>query len=204
MKRTSKLVPWKIAGLFGLAVAISLLATLESTAQVQRYLIRPGSQYMYLPSGFGPGIPGGEPSPYQLDFGISGSFRVEYDDAEKARLLDFDLDLSGNEIVQEDALPFSLVRGDVVADWLEERMLVRADDAPTGPWTEYADERFTGFRLRDFSNGDVTLRGGFDSRRADGSGINFDVTAVAIPEPSTFALAFLAVAAGSLACGLRR
>src|SRR5688500_17336428 len=47
----------------------------------QTYQINPGGVYHYLPSPEGPGIAGGMPNNYQLDFGIGGRFVYEFDTA---------------------------------------------------------------------------------------------------------------------------
>ena len=62
----------------GLALVAITMLSMPKTARLiapdaVQYAIDPGSQYTYKPSPW-LGIPGGQPSEYQLDFGISGSY----------------------------------------------------------------------------------------------------------------------------------
>jgi hypothetical protein len=188
---------------FSVMVAFSI--AVECAAQLQRYEITPGSPYTYLPSPEGPGIPGGVPSAYQLDFGVRGFFTVEYSGA-TAKLTGVDVALSGNETIQESASAFAAVTPQHVADFLESRQFVGVPDMD--PNQVYVDTLIPpfppGLVLTDFRNGSVTLVGGLDTTGADGFGRLFEWNAVAIPEPGTLPLAALALVGGSIACGLRR
>ncbi len=164
----------------------------ETRGQVLRYAINPGGQYTYLPSPEGPGIPGGMPSAYELDFGVTGLFSVEYGDA-TARLVDVDLMLVGNEPVQANPPGLALVTGERVSTWLESRRFVQL---PVGAPFVYADDVFPTFTLTDFLNGTVSLGGGYDSTPADGIGVDFQLNATLIPEPASWLLAGLALAIG--------
>ena len=175
-------------------VALVATAPKDAAAQVQRYAINPGGEYTYLPSPEGPGIPGGMPSAYELDFGITGFFSIEYGDS-TARLLDVDLMLLGNEPVQSNPPGLALVTPDRVATWLEERRFIQL---PVGaPFDVYADELFP-LRLTDFLNGALALDGGFDFTPSDGIGLNFNLNATLIPEPASWLLACLATTALAL------
>jgi hypothetical protein len=170
----------------------------ETRGQVLRYASNPGGQYTYLPSPEGPGIPGGMPTAYELDFGVTGLFSVEYGDA-TARLVDVELMLVGNETVQTNPPGLALVTGERVSTWLEDRRFIQL---PVGaPFDVYADETFPALRLTDLLNGTVSLQGGFDSTPADGIGVNFQLNATLIPEPESLLLAGLAVA---IALGVNR
>ncbi|MEX2140574.1 MAG: hypothetical protein WD894_15025 [Pirellulales bacterium] len=172
----------------------------EAPAQVQRYAINPGGQYTYLPSPEGPGIPGGMPSAYELDFGVTGFFSIDYGDS-TARLLDVDLMLIGNEPVQANPPGLAFVTADRVADWLESRRFIQQ---PVGaPWSAYTDEVFP-LGLTNLLNGTVSLDGGFDSTPADGIGLNFTLNATLIPEPPGWLLACLAMTALALLLRRRR
>ena len=181
---------WKPALVFA---AFAAFFQSELRAQELRYAINPGGQYTYLPSPEGPGIPGGMPSAYELDFGVTGLFSVEYGDA-TARLVDVDLMLIGNEPVQANPPGLALVTGERVATWLEDRRFIRL---PLGaPFDVYADETFPNLRLTDLLNGTVSLQGGFDSTPADGIGVDFQLNATLIPEPASLLLAGAAAAIG--------
>lgn len=182
------------AGPIGLFIFLFLAAlpSNEVSAQVPRFAINPGGQYTYLPSPEGPGIPGGMPSAFELDFGVSGLFSIEFGDM-TARFLDVDLTLLGNEAVQSNPPGLALVTADRVGSWLEER---RFNQLPVaGPFDVYADEMFPSLMLTDFLNGMVLLDGGFDFRRVDGNGVDFTLSATIIPEPAGCLLACLAIAA---------
>jgi hypothetical protein len=153
--------------------------------------------YTYKPSPEGPGITGGQPSAYQLDFGVAGAFSVEYDDvATTARFLNVELVLTGNEAIQMNPPPFTPVTADSVEQWLEDRLLF--DIFTLAPWTEYHDRTFPNFALLDF-DGSVLVRGGFDHTSADGTAMNFNISARLIPEPAAGALIGLALAATATA-----
>jgi hypothetical protein len=170
----------------------------ELAAQLQRYAINPGGQYTYLPSPEGPGIPGGMPSAYELDFGVTGFFSVEYSDT-TARLLDVDLMLIGNEAVQSNPPGLALVTADRVAEWLESRRFIRQ---PIGaPFSGYTDEVIP-LGHSNYLDGTVSIDGGFDFTPADGIGVNFRLNATLVPEPAGWLLACMAMA--TLAALLRR
>jgi hypothetical protein len=61
-------------------LVFAIIAAPAAAAVIQQtYAVNLGGVYQYLPSTFGPGIPGGMPSNYQLDFGIGGTFVYELD-----------------------------------------------------------------------------------------------------------------------------
>jgi hypothetical protein len=167
-------------------------STSASAAELKRYAITPGGTYTYLPSPLGPGVPGGMPSAYELDFGVTGFFTVEYGET-AARLLDVDLTLLGNQAIQENPPAASPVTSDRVATWLEARHLLKQPVA--GPFDLYTDEIFPNLQLIDTLNGFVRLEGGFDSTPADGIGMQFGLNATLIPEPGGLQLTY---AAGTL------
>jgi hypothetical protein len=169
-------------------VALSSLAPAKLCAQsILHYTIQPGSQYTFKPSPFVP-IPGGQPSEFQLDFGVSGLLTLEWNGAASpARILNADLLLSGNEAIQNSPPPFSPVTAEGVASYLEARLF---NQTPvTDAYVEYVAQQPTGLRVRDFQDGQITLTGGFDGTFVDGFGMLFNVSAALVPEPSTLALA---------------
>ena len=168
---------WVIAGILVFAPAHPLAAS------VLRYDIESGGQYTYVPSPEGLGIPGCDPSDFECVFGIDGSFSVTVDpDTRIATLLDVDLTLIGNDEVQQSA-PTPLVTAEGVADWLEDRSFENLITA--GPFEIFADETHPNLQLIDFLNGTVTLSGGFDNTPSDGDGVQFELTAEVVPEPSS-------------------
>jgi hypothetical protein len=175
------------------AVAISsALAPAGLPAQeTVQYAISPGSQYTFKPSPF-IGIPGGQPSEFQLDFGVSGFFTVEYDNpADTARILSADIALFGNEAIQNNPPNgFTPVTAARVASYLEERLF--AEFQVAGEFVEYAAQQPTGLRLRDFLNGVLTLTGGFDHTPVDGTAMLFNVSASVVPEPASLILVLVA------------
>jgi hypothetical protein len=179
-----------------LLVAMALVCNRNSTAaELKRYVVTPNGMYTFLPSPEGPGIPGGVPNAFRLDFGISGFFTVEYDDV-MARLLDVDLTLMGNQPVQENPPGILPVTSERVATWLEARDFEKQPVA--GPFDLYTDETFPGLSLIDTLNGMIRLEGGFDATPADGTGMQFSINATLVPEPG--GLELLGVA-GMLAIG---
>jgi hypothetical protein len=175
-------------GRLSFAIAVLCAVSDPSVAQVQRYRINPGGQYTYFPSPFAGGIPGGQPSDFELDFGVSGFFNVEYD-SEMARFLDVDILLTGNEAVQDNPPAGTLVTAERVAMWLEGRLMELLPNLP--PWDEYADHSHSDLHLLDFG-GSVLLQGGYDARPVDGDGLLFELSATAVPEPAAFVLAVTA------------
>jgi len=171
-----------------IALTFSCATADPTAAYVQRYAITPGSEYTYFPSQFAGGIPGGEPSDFELDFGVSGFFSVEYE-SQTARLLDVEILLSGNEAVQANPPGGTLVTAERVAEWLEGRLMELLPNLP--PWDEYADQTHPDFHLLDFGSS-VMLQGGYDTRPVDGDGLQFDLGAAAIPEPATLTIVILA------------
>jgi hypothetical protein len=177
-----------------LLVAVALTCNRNSTgAELKRYEITPNGMYTFLPGPEGPGIPGGMPNPFRLDFGISGFFTLEYDEV-MARLLDLDLTLTGNQPIQENPPGILPVTSERVADWLEARDFEKQPVA--GPFDLYTDETFPGLSLIDTLNGMIRLEGGFDATPVDGTGMQFSLNAIAIPEPDALQLA---CTAGTLA-----
>jgi len=168
---------WVIAGILIFAAAHPLAAS------VLRYDIEPGGRYTYCPSPEGIGIPGCDPSDLECVFGIDGSFSVMVEpDTRIATLLDVDLTLIGNDEVQQSA-PTPLVTDEGVADWLEDRSFENLITA--GPFEVFADETHPNLQLTDFLNGTVTLSGGFNNTPSDGDGVDFELTAEVVPEPSS-------------------
>jgi hypothetical protein len=168
-------------------VALSSFAPANLHAQsILHYAIQPGSQYTFKPSPW-IGIPGGQPSEYQLDFGVSGLLTLEWNGAAgPTRILNADLLLSGNEAIQNSPPPFSPVTAEGVASYLEARLFNQLPT--TDAYTEYAAQQPTGLRLKDFHDGQLTLTGGFDGTFVDGFGMLFNVSAALVPEPSALAL----------------
>ena len=168
---------WVIAGILVFAAAHPLAAS------VLRYDIESGGQYTYVPSPEGIGIPGCDPSDFECVFGIDGSLSVMVDaDTRIATLLDVDLTLIGNDDVQQSA-PTQFVTAEGVADWLEDRSFESLITA--GPFEIFADETHPNLQLTDFLNGTITLSGGFNNTPSDGVSVDFELTAMVVPEPSS-------------------
>jgi hypothetical protein len=161
----------------------------SSAAEQHRYAVTPGGAYAYLPSPPGPGIAGGMPSAYELDFSVAGSFTVEFD-ATTARLLDVDFTLLGNQAIQENPPAATPVTPDRVASWLLARRFIKQPVA--GPFDLYTDEMFPNLQLIDTLNGTLRLEGGFDATPADGIGMQFGLQATLVPEPAAMSFAGVA------------
>jgi hypothetical protein len=176
-----------------LIVAVTVAGIRSSIAAEQkRYVITPSGAYEYLPSPLSPGLPGGMPSAYELDFGVSGLFTVEFEET-TARLLGVDLMLLGNEAIQINPPAATPVTPDRVASWLMARRFIKQPVA--GPFDLYTDEIFPNLQIIDTLNGMVRLEGGFDATPIDGIGLQFGLNATLIPEPAGLQLAY---AAGAL------
>jgi len=161
--------------------------------EVKPYRIAPGATYTYKPSPEGPGIAGGMPSAFELDFGVAGTFAVEYDRmAFTARLLNLDLVLTGNEAVQMNPPAFTPVTADRVEEFLVARLFDNLFVA--APLDQYQERTYDNFYLYDFLQGAIRLQGGFDVTPVDGPAMLFDASAQLIPEPVAAALLGVALA----------
>src|SRR5262245_139229 len=88
-----------------LAITVLLLAISATAAEAvvthKAYKINPGGTYKYQLPLRDIGVPGGNPSAHELDFGISGTFDYQLDTASPtAHLLNLHLVLTGNEAIQ--------------------------------------------------------------------------------------------------------
>jgi len=209
------------------AVTLIFAATSPLAAEVVRYNIEPGGQYMYLVSPQSPGLPGCSPTQFLCRFGIDGSFDFEVDQVTGiASLANVDLILAGNEdVIQNTTIP--MVESEGVSDWLEGRTFQRDATrevrdplvifrlyAPReeiellipGPFALFTESEYdwnSGLILVDHLDGSVSLYGGYNRTHVDGDGFHFQLTAVAVPEPSTLVLGLLGLA-GLLVVGRRR
>jgi hypothetical protein len=175
------------------ALVILLLAAAPADAAViqQHYRINPGGDYQYFPSPEGPGIPGGAPNGYQLDFGIGGAFVYELDTtAEQAQLLNLNLFLTGNEAIQAAPPPVSPVTADRVETYLASHTFVTDF---IGGLLHLESSTHPTLKLTDSLNGNLLISGGFDNRPIDGDALNLMFSARLIPEPATLALCGFAV-----------
>ncbi|TWT90656.1 hypothetical protein Mal64_10500 [Pseudobythopirellula maris] len=165
-------------------LAVSTAAPLMQ-AETLRYAIDPGGRMTYFPSPFTP-IDGCQPNSAECEFGVSGSFSVDYDSTtDSAVLLDLDLMLTGNDAVQIAPPVATLTSKLAVEAYLASRQF---DDLPTaGPFDTYTDQSHPALVLTSFNNG-VSLAGGYDTRAMDGDGVVFILTASVIPEPASLAL----------------
>jgi hypothetical protein len=175
------------------ALLVFVLSAAPAAAVVtqETYLITPGSQYQYLPSPEGPGIPGGMPNNYQLDFGIGGTFVYEFDTAgPTARLLNLNLFLTGNEAIQAAPPTAAPVTADRVETYLASHTFVTDF---IGGLVHLESSTHPNLKLTDALNGNLLFIGGYDARPVDGDGLNFQLSARVIPEPA--AISLLAIAA---------
>jgi hypothetical protein len=157
--------------------AIALVPSRVAGQELVKYAIAPGSAYTYKPSPWLP-IPGGQPYPWRLDFGVSGILVVQYDSyfLDLNRILSADIALSGNEAIQNNPPnPYMSVTATRVAQFLEAVSFTDAFLAPQ--YTEYNSEQSPGLRLRKFLNGNLTLTGGYDATFIDGDAMLFNLSA---------------------------
>jgi len=165
-----------------LAPLVFATAAATAAADVTRgiYQINPGGEYRFMPSPEGPGIPGGDPSDFRLDFGIGGWFVHELDLAvPTARLLHLNLTLTGNEAVQADPPSWGVVTADRVEEYLAGHTFV---EDFIGGLLHLESSTIDGLKLTDGLNGDLALNGGFDSTPSDGEGILFNFSATAVSD----------------------
>lgn len=158
-----------------------LMAIADADAGVMRtmYQIDPGGHYTYKPSPEGSGIPGGAPNAYELDFGIAGTFVYELDLANStARFHDLNLTLTGNESIQANPPTLTQVTADRVADYLAGQQFV---EDFIGGLLHLKSSTSDDLKLTDGLNGNIMLHGGFDATPADGVGLLFNFSAIALP-----------------------
>ncbi|MBA3483590.1 MAG: hypothetical protein H0T51_17420 [Pirellulales bacterium] len=169
----------RIAGALVLLVLSAAPGGADVTQQI--YQINPGGDYQYFPSPEGPGIPGGMPNDFQLDFGIGGTFTYEFDTAgPTARLLDLNLFLTGNEAIQA-APP---IGGRVTADRVEAYLASHTFVTDfIGGLVHLESSTHSNLKLTDAVNGNLAIFGGYDARPVDGDGLNFQFSARVVPEP---------------------
>jgi hypothetical protein len=179
------------------ALILALLSAASAAAAVtqQLYQINPGGDYQYFPSPESPGIPGGVPNNFQLDFGIGGTFIYEFDTAvPSARLLNLNLFLTGNEAIQAAPPAAAPVTADRVETYLASHTFVTDF---IGGLIHLESSTHPNLKLTDGVNGNLAIFGGYDARPVDGDGLNFQFSARAVPEPvsvllfATSALAML-------------
>jgi hypothetical protein len=165
------------------ALLLLLLAAAQTPAAVTQtlYQINPGGEYQYKPPSFGPGIPGGMPSNYELDFGISGTFVYEFDTAgPTARLMNLNLVLTGNEAIQANPPGNQPVTADRVEAYLASHTFV---EDFIGGLVHLESSTHPDLKLTDGLNGTLAINGGFDATPVDGPGMDFQFSAVVVPEP---------------------
>lgn len=170
--------------------ALLIDMAVNATAQeVITYAISSGSKFT-LEIGGGLPIPGGQPSPTMLDFGLSGTLTVSFDNAGgTAQITTSNITLSGNEAVRNMLpMPFGQPLVPLTPTSMQQLLgfgrfqeSARSLDhvtytRPTGAFSYLTIDRF-------ISDG-VSLTGGFDARPVDGDGRFFNLTATLIPEPS--------------------
>src|SRR5262245_51329301 len=156
------------ARLILLALILIALASQQACASVtqQTYQINPGGTYTYFPSGFGGAIPGGDPSPLELDFGIGGTFTYELDTSgPSARLLNLNLALTGNEAIQATPPLVAPVTDDRVEAYLASRVFI---EDFIGGLLHLKSSMHPNLKLTDSLNGHIALNGGYDLRPVDG------------------------------------
>jgi hypothetical protein len=141
------------------------------------------------------------PSAFELDFGVAGTFAVEYDRmAFTARLLNLDLVLTGNDAVQMNPPVFTPVTADRVEEFLAARLFDNLFVA--APLDQYQEQTYDNFYLYDFLQDSIRLQGGFDATPADGAAMLFAVNAQLVPEPAGAAMMGVTLA-GAFAGRLR-
>lgn len=171
--------------LTALTLAFVVATTTEGAVTQTPYQINATGKYTYKPSPW-VGIPGGVPSEYQLEFGISGTFTYELDSVgPAARLLNLDLTLTGNEPIQAAAPDFHAVTADRVATWLAGHTFVTDF---IGGLLHLQSSTTSGLKLTDSLSGNIAINGGFDHTPADGAGMLFQFSAIRVPEPTSAAL----------------
>lgn len=170
------------ANLVLLASLVLTSAAATAAADVTRtvYQIHPGGEYTYKPSPEGQGIPGGVPNAFQLDFGIGGTFVYELDFAgPSARLLNLNLQLTGNEAIQAAPPVFATVTADRVEEYLASHTFV---EDFIGGLLHLESSTHEGLKLTDGLNGNLAISGGVDATPVDGDGLFFNFGAFALPD----------------------
>ncbi len=181
------------------ASLLLMLAAVPAAADVTQtpYQIHGGGMYQYKPASLGPGIPGGMPSDYQLDFGIGGTFDYQLETnigvAPTAKLLNLNLFLTGNEAIQAAPPALVPVTADRVETYLAGHLFV---EDFIGGLLHLESSTVPGLKLTDSLSGNIAIDGGYDGTFVDGDAIQFQFGAVAVPEPA--AIPLLAVAALAL------
>ena len=160
----------------GLSVPVS--------AEVHHYEIQPGGEYVFSPSPL---------SAFFLiydcarldngcQFAVGGSFDLEFDEsADEVIVADANLLLQGNDEVQESSYS-TMVTSDGVSDWFTRLTFALISQEDTT--FRYVEKNNSFMTLTRFADGSVNISGGFDNTFADGLGMDFQVTALTVPEIS--------------------
>jgi hypothetical protein len=178
--------------------ALLLLAIPSSAFAQTSVTLEPATaRFTYFPSPEGPGIPGGVPDPFELHFGMQGTFVVEELPNNTGDITQANFILLGNDAafqndparraaIEETARQilldamFSVERGPPL-----DRTVFRAGFPPFG----------RDLTLEFFRQTLVRMDGGPDSRPVDGNGVLYTYP---VPEPPARALLLIACACGGI------
>ena len=180
-----------ISALFLLAIPLSAFAQTS-------FALEPATaRFTYFPSPEGPGIPGGVPDPFELHFGIQGTFVVEELPNDMGDITQANFILLGNEL----AFQNDPARRAAIEETARQILLSAMFSVERGPPLDRTVFRadFPGLgrdlTLEFFRQTLVRMDGGPDNRAADGIGVLYSYP---IPEPAARALLLIACACGGI------
>jgi len=143
------------------------------------------ARFIYFPPSFGPGIPGGVPSEYELHFGMQGMFTLEQLPNNQGDITETDIVLLGNEAAFQ-GNPAGRAQIQETARQILLNTLFTAERGPPLDRTVFrGDVSGPDLVLEFFRQSLVSMHGGPDLRPVDGAGYQY---AYPVPEPSAMAL----------------
>lgn len=162
------------------------------------------SRFTYFAPPEGPGIPGGMPNPFELHFGMQGSFTIEELPNNQGDITQATFLLVGNDgLLQSD--PERRAAHEEYARFLLLESVFRVEHGPPLDRTVFHaefDDFGNGLVLEFFRNTLVRMEGGPDYRPADGHGAEYTYP---IPEPGSFGYAITACSIAAIWwVGMRR
>jgi hypothetical protein len=177
----------------GLTIGSCLTALFFCPSQsiATRYEIVAPSSYLYLGSPEGPGVAGCQPDSFRCEFSISGSFEFETNvSAGEGQLQAANIVLTGNEGAAHSPAIAAAVLESVLMNSISPLPIESGaggsflfrEPVPLSPAIRWNSVEVL------ITENHLSLTGAFDRTFADGAGHEFNVVAIAVPEPASAVL----------------